>query len=443
MVKEVWGSQLKLTVNDIQRGELEFGMRWIILLFMFFGIMINFADKSIIGFAAEPIMKEFNLSYSQWGIVGSSFFWLFSIASVIGGAWSDRIGTKKALSILLLSWTVIQFGAFAISGLPLLIIYRILLGIGEGPHGAISMSQLSKWFDPKSRGLALSIFNGGALVGAVILAPVFVVLIEGLGWRGAIASTGILSFVWAVLWMWLGKERPEKVEWDEPISTHSKFKWSEVSSIIFSRSCLFTLFIGFAAFGGFAWTSVFQPLYFGQILELTNKQIGLASVAVGIGGVIISIFINRFSDYLYKKSQSYFISRVVVGGTSLFVAALCFFLATIVQSKLVILGIFILSAGCIATIVSIVPLIMIKLFPTRRGFGISLGTSFQNLSGIIGPIVIGLLINLGGSDKVLGFNYALFYVGGLMFIAGLLFIIFCRPDKSAEEAHPIDDAISI
>ncbi|MFF5400604.1 hypothetical protein ACFY5J_25225 [Peribacillus butanolivorans] len=49
--------------------------------------------------------------------MGSSFFWLFSIAGVIGGAWSDRIGTIKALTILLFSWTVLQFGAFAITGL--------------------------------------------------------------------------------------------------------------------------------------------------------------------------------------------------------------------------------------------------------------------------------------------------------------------------------------
>ncbi|MEH7014221.1 MFS transporter [Neobacillus niacini] len=418
-------------------------MRWLILLFMFFGLMINFADKSILGFAAEPIMKEFNLTYSQWGIVGSSFFWLFSIAGVVGGAWSDRIGTKKALTFLLFSWTVLQFGAFAISGLPLLILYRILLGVGEGPHGPISMSQLSKWFHPNSRGLALSIFNGGAIVGAVILAPIFVVLIEDLGWRGAFASTGILSVVWAVLWMWLGKEKPAKVEWDEPVTTQSKFKWSEVSPIIFSRSCLLTLFLGFSAFGALAWTSVFQPLYFGQILGLTNKQIGLASVAVGVGGLIISIFISKISDNLFKKSQSYYTSRVVVGGVCLIVAALGYFLATIVQSNLLILGMFILSAGCVATITSIVPQIMIKLFPTRRGFGISLGTSFQNIAGIIGPIVIGLLINLAGTNKVLGFHYALFYIGGLMLIAGLLFILFCRPDESsAEAAQPTENAIS-
>lgn len=115
-----------------------------------------------------------------------------------------------------------------------------------------------------------------------------------------------------------------------------------------------------------------------------------------------------------------------------------------VQSNLLILGMFILSAGGLATITSIFPLIMIKLFPSRRGFGISLGTSFQNIAGMIGPIVMGLFINLAGANKVLGFHYAIFYMAGLMLLAGLLFILFCKPDETvAEAAQQADKSVSI
>lgn len=49
-------------------------MRWFVLITLFFGFLINFADKSVVGIAAAPIMKELGLSYAQWGIIGSSFF---------------------------------------------------------------------------------------------------------------------------------------------------------------------------------------------------------------------------------------------------------------------------------------------------------------------------------------------------------------------------------
>jgi len=49
-------------------------MRWLILGAVFLLAVINFADKTVIGLAAVPIMDDLQLNYEQWGIVGSSFF---------------------------------------------------------------------------------------------------------------------------------------------------------------------------------------------------------------------------------------------------------------------------------------------------------------------------------------------------------------------------------
>lgn len=59
-------------------------MRWGILAFVFVAFIINFADKSIAGYAVVPIMKELHLNFTQWGLVSSSFFWLFAIAGGLG-----------------------------------------------------------------------------------------------------------------------------------------------------------------------------------------------------------------------------------------------------------------------------------------------------------------------------------------------------------------------
>lgn len=72
-------------------------MRWVVLILLFFGAVINFADKSIIGLAAVPIMKEFDLSYAEWGLVGSSYYWLYPVTGIFGAAWADRLGAKKYL----------------------------------------------------------------------------------------------------------------------------------------------------------------------------------------------------------------------------------------------------------------------------------------------------------------------------------------------------------
>ena len=58
------------------------GMTALLFLFM----LINFADKVVVGLAAQPIMSDLHLSPEAFGLVGSSFFFLFAI-SAIAASW--------------------------------------------------------------------------------------------------------------------------------------------------------------------------------------------------------------------------------------------------------------------------------------------------------------------------------------------------------------------
>lgn len=171
-------------------------MRWFVLLLLFFGMIINFADKSIVGLAAVAIMEDFNLSYGEWGLVGSSYYWLYPITGIFGAAFADRFGAKKILGGVMLVWAVLQFGVLAISALPLLVVYRILLGAFEAPFSPIAYSHANNWFPPKKRGFANSVIVSGGTVGAMVVAPLLVALIAALGWKAAFASLGVASLVW-------------------------------------------------------------------------------------------------------------------------------------------------------------------------------------------------------------------------------------------------------
>jgi MFS transporter, ACS family, D-galactonate transporter len=61
------------------------------LLFLF--MVINFADKAVIGIAAVPMMQELRLSPSQFGLIGSSFFLLFSVSAIVTGFVVNRVQT--------------------------------------------------------------------------------------------------------------------------------------------------------------------------------------------------------------------------------------------------------------------------------------------------------------------------------------------------------------
>ena len=70
---------------------------WIVVVLLFIFMVINFADKAVIGIAAVPIMQELELGPRQFGLVGSSFFLLFAVSSVATGFLVNRVQTRWVL----------------------------------------------------------------------------------------------------------------------------------------------------------------------------------------------------------------------------------------------------------------------------------------------------------------------------------------------------------
>src|SRR5271165_7214396 len=112
---------------------------WSITFLLFLFMLVNFADKIVVGLAGVPIMTDLKLEPEQFGLLGSSFFFLFSISAIIVGFIVNRIETRWVLLVLALVWALAQFpmvGTISFSTLP---ICRIILGAGEGPAAAVAV----------------------------------------------------------------------------------------------------------------------------------------------------------------------------------------------------------------------------------------------------------------------------------------------------------------
>jgi fucose permease len=64
---------------------------WGITALIFLFMLINFADKMVIGLAAKPIMDELKLSPEQFGLIGSAFFFVFPFAAVAVGFITNHV----------------------------------------------------------------------------------------------------------------------------------------------------------------------------------------------------------------------------------------------------------------------------------------------------------------------------------------------------------------
>ncbi|MBU8878016.1 MFS transporter [Bacillus sp. FJAT-29790] len=409
-------------------------MRWVILAFAFFGTVLNFADKSVAGYAAIPIMKEFSLNFTQWGLVGSSFFWFFAIAGVVGASLSDRFGAKKIMAIMVISWTIIQSGSYLVSGLTGLVLMRVLLGIFEGPYFATAANLVTKWFPPERRGIAIALMNSGGTIGGLVMAPILVSSISEMGWRNTYGALGLVGIVWFVLWLWLGKESP-KQETETLISgvtkPASKIGWSNIYPVLLSRTFILVCLATFASYWFLAWMQTFLAAYFVQAIKLTPKEMGNYASIIGVTSATLTLLFAMFSDSIYKKSQSIRKSRVFVGGGAVTLAGLLFFSMTIFHHPMYVL--FVMCVGKALAYVMFVlwPAIAANLLPGRGGLILGIGTGFAQLAGIIGPLVTGAIVQSAGDNVILGFDYSILSIGTLMVLFGLAFLLFCKPDMQA------------
>ena len=67
---------------------------WTITGLLFFYMLINFADKAVLGLAAVPIMQDLALTPKQFELVGSSFFFLFCLSAILVGFVANRVAAR-------------------------------------------------------------------------------------------------------------------------------------------------------------------------------------------------------------------------------------------------------------------------------------------------------------------------------------------------------------
>ena len=181
---------------------------WKITFLLFLFMLVNFADKIVVGLAGVPIMTELKLEPEQFGLLGSSFFFLFSISAIIVGFIVNRIATRWVLLALALIWALAQFPMVGTVGFTTLLICRVILGAGEGPAFSVAAHAIYKWFPDEKRTLPTAILSQGSAFGVILAVPALNWLIVNYSWHYAFGALGVVGLMWVVAWLILGKEGP-------------------------------------------------------------------------------------------------------------------------------------------------------------------------------------------------------------------------------------------
>jgi predicted MFS family arabinose efflux permease len=155
-----------------------------VLFVLFLGYVSNSIDRGILGILMPPIQAEFQLSYTQLGLLGGIAFALFyaTLGIPIAGL-ADRTSRKWVLTVCIILWS----GMTALCGLAanfwFLMLARIGTAVGEAGGSPPSHSLIADYFPIERRGTALSIYALGVSIGGIIGLPLAGIGNDLWGWR--------------------------------------------------------------------------------------------------------------------------------------------------------------------------------------------------------------------------------------------------------------------
>ncbi|USK68543.1 MFS transporter [Peribacillus asahii] len=406
---------------------------WIILMFAVFLAMINQIDKILIGLVSVPLMKELDLSASQWGLVGSSFYLFFTITSILLGGMADSKNPKKLFMWMSLIWLTVQFATPFISSFSLLLLTRIILGAGEGPASPVVTTMLGKWFPKHRHGISYAAVLFGTMMGPAIASPFLISMIDQYGWRSVFVVMGIVGLIWLVFWVFYGKASPQEIglpsfdQVEQHSSTISKVPWRQFLPHLFSKNFILTVLAGGCAYWLVSVQSVWYPAYFSTVQQFSGQTLKLAVALPFLFAAFSQIGFAMLSDWLYRKTGDIRKARVNLASFMMVLSAICLYIGSAVNSSSISLLCFTLAPGFGIVMLSLAPAILMDLFsPLNIGKAQGAYIALSNMGSMIAPLVFGYFIQYAATEA-LGFHYAFQASAVGMIIIGVLFWIGVRP----------------
>jgi ACS family glucarate transporter-like MFS transporter len=161
--------------------------------------VVCYIDRVAIAQAAPFIATEFKLTPVEMGHVLAAFSWSYTLFEVPTGWLGDRLGSKLALTWLVVFWSAFTAATAGVWSFVSLLAARFCFGAGEAGCFPNIAKTFTVWLPPREQARAQGIIWMCARMGGA-LAPAFVVvMLRYFSWRQAFVALGIVGILWSVL----------------------------------------------------------------------------------------------------------------------------------------------------------------------------------------------------------------------------------------------------
>src|SRR4051794_11495919 len=362
---------------------------WKITFLLFLFMLVNFADKIVVGLAGVPIKAELNITQGQFGDLGSSFFYLFSITAIVVGFIVNSVPTRWVLLVLAVIWAVAQFPMVGTVGFTTLMICRIILGAGEGPAASVAAHAIFKWFPDEKRTLPIAILSQGSAFGVILAVPALNWVIVNYSWHYAFGALGVVGLMWAVAWLIFGEEGP-LVQTAAAAASEPRIPYFQLLTSRTFVGCVVATFGAYWALSlGLTW---FTP-FIVKGLGFSQKEAGWISILPWIFGATVVLLTGWISQVMMARGVSTRGARGILGAAPLVVGGSILAVLPYLDGAGLQIAFLVFGSGLCGSIYVVCPPMLGEFTPvSQRGAVISIYSAIYTLAGIMAPSVMGSVL---------------------------------------------------
>lgn len=401
-------------------------IRHVVLWLTVAAYMITYMDRVVISAAVPTIRQEFGFSLETMGGILAAFRWGYALFQIPGGWLGDRVGPRRALTLIVAWWSVFtSLTAFSWSEASMRT-FRFLFGVGEAGAFPIATRSLSRWMLPVERGYAQGITHAGSRVGAAATPPLVVWLITAYGWRTPFFVFGSLGVFWSIAWWFYYRDSPAEhasvnTEELELIRHHSPQPRAKSDSVpwraILSSRNLWTLSAMYFCYGYcLAVYLDWFPSYLNSHRGFDLKKMGFYASLPLIAGVIGDFLGGWLSDRIGKRTGNLRFARKVVAVSGFLIAATFILPATFTKDPQMCVWFTCLAVFGLELTVGVSWAVPLDIGGDYAGSVSAVMNTFGNIGGALSPSVLAYLVTAYNWDMPFVVASGMCAIGALLFM---------------------------
>lgn len=352
--------------------------------------LLNFFDRQLPGALGEPIRREFGLSDTALGLLGTVFTLVYAAVGLPFGRLTDRWIRTRLIAIGVTAWSLLTAASGLAWNYATLFATRLGVGIGEATCAPACQSLIGDLYPRERRAFALGVFMLGLPVGVCLAYLASGWIGEALGWRAAFLLACVPGLIVAGLVL-LVREPPRGAS---DASAHAATGGAAPIGALLGIPTLWWI-IASGALHNFnmyainAFQTPFLQRFHEMSLREANNVSALVLGAVGIVGLLVG---GWASDRLSARRAD---GRLLLSAVTMLAAAPCVFLA-LAQPKGAIGGfVLLMGLGIMMSFVyyaTVYAAIQDVVEPQLRGTAVAVYFfAMYVLGASLGPVATGML----------------------------------------------------